>query len=118
MSQAPHENPQPRPDQRSPQQIRRDNIEQAIARAAANGRPPIKTAMDATGASYEDVRKVLHGMDNAATRDMRAYRTQHSQDAKPCGTHAAYVRHRANGEDPCQPCRAAQAEYDKTRRAA
>lgn len=34
---------------------------------------------------------------------------------KPCGTRAAYRRHRANGERPCPACDAAQAEYNASR---
>ena len=30
---------------------------------------------------------------------------------KPCGTNAAWVRHRKHGEKPCYPCRIAHAEY-------
>lgn len=30
---------------------------------------------------------------------------------KPCGTYAAYKRHRRHGETPCQRCRYAMAEY-------
>lgn len=30
---------------------------------------------------------------------------------KPCGTRAAYRRHRAKGEKPCAPCKAANAEW-------
>ena len=28
---------------------------------------------------------------------------------QPCGTHGAYQRHRKNGEEPCDPCKAANA---------
>lgn len=30
---------------------------------------------------------------------------------RPCGTNAAYYRHRKNGEEPCEPCKEAQREY-------
>ncbi len=30
---------------------------------------------------------------------------------RPCGTRAAYRRHRRRGEEPCQPCKDAAAEY-------
>lgn len=36
-----------------------------------------------------------------------------SRELKPCGTHAAYQRHRRSGEPPCSACLAANAE--KTR---
>lgn len=37
---------------------------------------------------------------------------------KPCGTRAAYQRHRRNGEKPCDACRQAEsrAERERTRR--
>lgn len=40
---------------------------------------------------------------------------------KPCGTHAAYVRHWSRSETPCQPCQEAerlfQRDRSRTRRA-
>jgi hypothetical protein len=36
---------------------------------------------------------------------------------KPCGTRAAHDRHIARGEDPCPPCRAANARSDAASRA-
>ncbi len=30
---------------------------------------------------------------------------------QPCGTYAAYQRHRKHGEEPCADCRAANTEY-------
>jgi hypothetical protein len=35
---------------------------------------------------------------------------------QPCGTRAAYRRHRRRGETPCQPCRDAAALYKRTAR--
>jgi len=32
-----------------------------------------------------------------------------------CGTQAGYVGHQKNGEEPCDPCRAAKTEYDRAR---
>lgn len=32
---------------------------------------------------------------------------------QPCGTRAAYRRHRRHGETPCQPCRDAAAAYKR-----
>ena len=34
---------------------------------------------------------------------------------KPHGTHAAYVRHKARGEQPCDLCRAAETQYQRER---
>ena len=31
----------------------------------------------------------------------------------PCGTQAAYKRHQRNGEEPCDPCRAAWSAYQR-----
>lgn len=36
---------------------------------------------------------------------------------KPCGTRAAWLRHRKNGETPCEPCREAAARESRERRA-
>lgn len=30
---------------------------------------------------------------------------------RPCGTHAAYVRHKAHGEQPCPACEAGERQY-------
>jgi len=32
---------------------------------------------------------------------------------QPCGTVAAYKRHRSHGEEPCAACRAANAEHHR-----
>lgn len=37
---------------------------------------------------------------------------------KPCGTRAAYVRHRRNGETPCDECRAANRQLSAADRRA
>lgn len=33
------------------------------------------------------------------------------RELKPCGTRAAYCRHISRREEPCDPCKAAHAEY-------
>lgn len=38
------------------------------------------------------------------------------RDLAPCGTRAAYRRHRRAGETPCAPCRAAAAEHNAAMR--
>lgn len=35
---------------------------------------------------------------------------------RPCGTVAAYVRHRSRGEKPCEACRAAENAYQRSRK--
>lgn len=44
-----------------------------------------------------------------------------ARNVEPCGTDAAYARHRRNGETPCEPCRIAhnvrQADYRRRRSA-
>lgn len=42
--------------------------------------------------------------------------TRRGPDPMPCGTRAAYRRHRDSGERPCDPCKAAQAEYNAKRK--
>lgn len=32
-------------------------------------------------------------------------------EPQPCGTHAAYVRHIRNEEEPCDACKRAHADY-------
>jgi hypothetical protein len=39
------------------------------------------------------------------------------RELAPCGTIAAYERHRKNGDDPCEPCRAARRHYERNNRA-
>lgn len=39
-------------------------------------------------------------------------------ELKPCGTTAAYQRHRKRKEEPCAACRTAVAEYNRAYRAA
>jgi len=37
----------------------------------------------------------------------------HARTLKPCGTNAAWMRHRRAGEKPCEPCRNANNEYQR-----
>lgn len=37
------------------------------------------------------------------------------RELKPCGTRAAFLRHRRAGETPCEPCRAARNAADAER---
>lgn len=50
-------------------------------------------------------------------RTARRYRPVQPKVLRPCGTDAAYFRHRKHGEDPCLPCRAAHAEEERQRQA-
>lgn len=34
---------------------------------------------------------------------------------KPCGTHAAYNRHKSRGEEPCEACKRGEREYQSRR---
>lgn len=36
-----------------------------------------------------------------------------ARDLKPCGTVAAYRRHQRHGEEPCEACKKAHAEYHR-----
>jgi hypothetical protein len=36
-----------------------------------------------------------------------------ARELQPCGTPAAWKRHRRNGEDPCDPCKAARRAYNR-----
>lgn len=48
---------------------------------------------------------------NAPPRPPRPRRAE----PQPCGTHAAYNRHKAAGEDPCFPCALAERLYQRSR---
>lgn len=47
---------------------------------------------------------------NKRKRKARAARKRKPKELKPCGTNAAYQRHRRKGEYPCGPCLEAHAE--------
>lgn len=49
--------------------------------------------------------------DGPALPDHAAY----AAGLKPCGTHAAYVRHKKRGEPPCGRCRQAERAYQRNR---
>lgn len=38
------------------------------------------------------------------------------RELQPCGTNAAYNRHRYHGEETCPPCRRASADYERWRK--
>lgn len=38
-----------------------------------------------------------------------------ASEPQPCGTHAAFARHRAHGEQPCEPCVIGEREYQRAR---
>lgn len=40
------------------------------------------------------------------------------QEPLPCGTHAAFNRHRKRGETPCGPCVVAERDYQRARKRA
>lgn len=48
-------------------------------------------------------------------RARRAREKRPDPRLSPCGTHAAYERHRNHGEYPCEPCRTAESAYQKAR---
>lgn len=49
----------------------------------------------------------LQGRDSRLKRPTR--RRGYTRDLMPCGTSAAYMRHISHGEEPCMPCRSANA---------
>jgi hypothetical protein len=53
------------------------------------------------------------GVYGGKTRQQRGYRPPPDQRLAPCGTPAAYDRHRRNGEDACDPCRLANTEQSR-----
>ena len=38
------------------------------------------------------------------------------RELRPCGTHAAFVRHKAAGQDPCGSCQGAERIYQRGRK--
>lgn len=75
-----------------------------------HGEPPCQACRKAASAYHREW-----------SRERRS--TRPPRRLKPCGTAAAYHRHRRRGEEPCHACRKAVAAYqrrryrDKTRRA-
>lgn len=57
-----------------------------------------------TSAEYQRAWRARHG---ARTGQLGRPPTQ------PCGTVAAYRRHRRAGEEPCEPCRSAHSEHQR-----
>jgi hypothetical protein len=48
---------------------------------------------------------------------LREAETKPARPLMPCGTEAAFKRHRRNQEPPCDACKYAHAKYAKQRRA-
>jgi hypothetical protein len=78
-------------------------------------REAIRLALERDGYSYS----ALVAERRAVAADVRACRKiVNSRPLAPCGTRAAYVRHRRRGEEPCVPCldaTAAEAREVQTR---
>lgn len=55
-------------------------------------------------------------MARAEARAADAFDPPRGRPVKPCGTEAAFARHRRKGETPCDPCVDAHARYEKQRR--
>jgi hypothetical protein len=51
-------------------------------------------------------------------RPLAEHNAEQQANAHPCGTHAAYNRHRKRGETPCRTCRDGEAAYKRGRRLA
>lgn len=47
---------------------------------------------------------------------LAANRLKTPQELAPHGTHAAFVRHRSHGEEPCDDCRLAERVYQRQRK--
>jgi hypothetical protein len=50
--------------------------------------------------------------------DQRERRGQQPFHAAECGTHSGYGAHRRRGDEACQPCKRAHADYENARRKA
>jgi hypothetical protein len=68
---------------------------------------------------WQAVAVVLAGMvdDERTARDLLGWTEQLPQprQLRPCGTHAAYVRHVARREEPCRTCAIAERHYQRNR---
>lgn len=60
------------------------------------------------------VRSLLRDLPALVSR-LNGPRPRKPRNLRPCGTHAAYVRHRAAGQDPCEPCVHAERAYQRAR---
>lgn len=78
-----------------------DAVGQAAAEAICGTCP-----VQAECGNYARQHRVTHGV-WAGTRRDRITPTNHKR--LPCGTEAAFKRHQRAGEDPCTPCREANA---------
>lgn len=52
--------------------------------------------------------------DEAPTAHLTTLRA--TQGLRPCGTHAAFIRHRNYDEEPCDDCRMAERTYQRLRK--
>lgn len=73
-----------------------DRIEAALALHGSR-----LAAMQAAECTYAEMLSVIHG--------------RWSRSLQPHGTHAAYVRHRSHGEEPCDECKAGESDYQRAR---
>jgi hypothetical protein len=79
----------------------------AERRHRAAGEPICDPCRDAARV-YDRERKRIRRIENPVPPKQRKH--------KPCGTHAAAIRHYERGETLCEPCRQAKSEYEKARR--
>jgi hypothetical protein len=86
-----------------PRNTTRDLIEQAVARGEL-----LDEIVVALGVSSDVVDKAMRRMDTithpAQPRPKKVVTSTPRTGLMPCGTRAAYERHRRRGEEPCRPC--------------
>jgi hypothetical protein len=89
---------------KTPKKQHRVEVEQAIA----YGRTPDWMA-EHLGATDQEIDAALRWLDACNDED------EQGRAPIPCGSHAAYNRHKAKGEPVCSRCRYAEAEYQAER---
>lgn len=95
---------------------KRTLIEQAVARGET-----LDWICDNLNVSTRLVDATLRRMDELLAepepveRPRRPKRERRPRQLRPCGTHAAFGRHRARGETPCTECTEAEREYQRVR---
>ena len=90
--------------------------------AGKRGRPPAPECGTDSG-YYRHKRKLKEAACEAcivahrvAQRTRKGQRAREDIPLKPCGTRAAYDRHKHAGEEPCEPCKQAFNEYHRAKR--
>lgn len=86
-------------------------VEQAIARHGFTA----SQLMQRFDLDYGTVRLIIARTEGKVRRPSVNRARYLPEQVLPCGTHAAYNRHRAHNETPCKACRAGESRYQSAR---